>query len=140
MAKPAAMPMTLASVMPSIYQRSGISFFMSPSSPGLRSEPMNSTRLSRLARSWTMLRQVWRMPLLQGGVELGHHVVGDLRLVVPVGIVLGERDALALDGMADDGARPVGGERQALEHLAQRLDVVAVDVDGGEIEGAPFVE
>ena len=58
------------------------------------------------------------MRSLQRGIELGHHVVGDLRFVVPVGIVLGEGDALALDRVADDrrsaGRRASGSRRNTL--------------------------
>ena len=40
--------------------------------------------------------------------------------MMPVGIVLGKGDALAFDGVADDGGRPVRRERQAAEYFARR--------------------
>src|SRR3954452_12815523 len=59
---------------------------------------------------------------------------------MPVGIVFGKGDALAFDGVADDGGWAVRSERQASEHIAQRIDVVPIDIDGGEIERLPLVE
>lgn len=50
-ARPAAMPTTLASLMPSMKKRSGISVLNFWSVPAPRSEPMNTTRGSFLASS-----------------------------------------------------------------------------------------
>ena len=59
--------------------------------------------------------------------------------MVPVGVVLGEGEALALDRMTDDSGRPVGVERHAAQHPAQRRDVMAVDLGDRKAEGAPLV-
>ena len=58
---------------------------------------------------------------------------------MPVGVVLGKSDALALHRVANDGGRPVLRDRQIAEHAAQRLDVMAIDFHGRKIEGAPLV-
>src|SRR5438105_3876279 len=59
---------------------------------------------------------------------------------MPVGIVLGEGKALALDGVTDDRRRPLLVEGKAPECGAQLGDVMPVDFRGGEAERAPFVE
>ena len=77
--------------------------------------------------------------LFQGRVETVDHVLADLRFVVPVGVVFGESDAFALYRVTDHGARTVGRQRQSAKHLAQSLDIVTVDVDGGKIKCPPLV-
>ena len=56
--------------------------------------------------------------------------------MVPVGIALGEGEALALHRVADNQRRPLGIERRTAEQFAQRLDVVAVDLGDGKAKGA----
>src|SRR5581483_46262 len=58
----------------------------------------------------------------------------------PLRIILGEGNALALHGVADDRARLLSVERQAAEHGLQRGDVVAVDIDRRKAKGLPLVD
>ena len=59
---------------------------------------------------------------------------------MPIRIVLGEREALALDGVADDRRRRCRVERQPCARaLRSAVDIVAVDLGDGEAEAAPFV-
>ena len=57
--------------------------------------------------------------------------------MVPLDAILDERDAAPFVRSGDDAGRPAGLDRQALEDLDQRLDVVAIDLDDGPAERAP---
>ena len=128
------MPIRFCSVMPSMYQRSGMSRFMSASSPGLRSEPINTHPLVALGQIVNHVETGLTHDLFQRAIEFGNELLVDLGLVVPVGVVLGKSDALALHRVADDGGRPVLREWQTAEHAAQRFDVVAVDFDRAKLK------
>src|SRR6266702_927031 len=105
---PAAMPTTFCSATPSMNQRSGISRRISLSRPGLRSDPMKTTRGSCFAHA-----------LLQGSVHVGDGLARKLRLVMPGRIVFGERNAFALHRVADDCGRTIAIERYASESLPE---------------------
>src|SRR5262245_4965937 len=95
---------------PSMYQRSGISRFISARRPGLRSEPINMTRGSRLAKSWILFRQVLRNGLLQRCVHLRHELRLDLCLMMPLRIILGEVNSFTLHRMTNNDAWSIAGE------------------------------
>src|SRR5262245_23052668 len=140
MAMPAPIPMTPASVMPSMKARPGISSFMRLVRSGLRSEPIYVIRGSRCARLKTISTQAGRISHApQRFLHLLDHVGLEARLVMPFRVVLGEVDALALHRMADHRGRTTGQERRALEHVAQRIYVVPVDLGGRESEALPLV-
>lgn len=59
---------------------------------------------------------------------------------MPSGVVLGNRNTLALDSMADHGARPIAGcDYGVAEHFAQILNIVAVTFVHLESEALPLV-
>src|SRR5262249_11385959 len=62
------------------------------------------------------------------------------RLAVPLGVVLHERDALALDGVGDDERRAARPGLRLIERLADLIDVVAVDLDHRPAECLPLLD
>ena len=65
---------------------------------------------------------------------------GNLGFVMPGRIPFGKWNALALYRMANYRSRPIRLDRHRGQRFAQRLNVVAIDLHRGEIEGAPFVD
>src|SRR6185437_1863274 len=70
------------------------------------------------------------------GVEL---FVGQLVLVVPIGVGFGGRQPLALHGVADECGGLSADERHFPKRVAQRSDVVAVQLLDGKAKTAPLV-
>src|SRR3989449_10728577 len=60
-------------------------------------------------------------------------------LAVPLGVVLHERDALALDGMGDDERRAVGVGLALMWRLSELIAVVTVDLDHRPAERLPLL-
>src|SRR6185437_882112 len=86
-----------------------------------------------------VLRMACRSEIADGdadGVELA---VGQLVLVMPIGIGFCGGQTLALDGVADDRRRPARGEGNPVQGLAERADVMAVQLLDRKAEAAPFV-
>src|SRR5882672_9605563 len=102
---------------------------------------MNTTRSSRRASAWTISRLRLRMiSASQGAADRQQVLLREIRLVMPRRIVLGHRDALALDGMAYDRARPIAGCRRCVsEDVLQLLHVVAVALKHLKAKARPLV-
>src|SRR5882757_58926 len=106
---------------------------------------MNTTRSSRRASAWTISRLRLRMIQLPDSVskraaDRQQVLLREIRLVMPARIVLGYRNALALDRMADDGARSITRRcRRLTENLPQLVYVVAVALGNAKAEARPLV-
>src|SRR5262249_61790187 len=62
------------------------------------------------------------------------------RFAVPFGVVLHERNALALHGVGDDERRAGRVDLRLIERLADLIDVVPVDFDPRPAERLPFLD
>src|SRR6185437_2158990 len=60
--------------------------------------------------------------------------------MMPFGFPFSERQAFSLHSVTNNCGWLTAIERQTLEQTAQRIDIVAVNIDGGKIKRAPFVE
>src|ERR1700737_3301656 len=114
------MPTTFCSAIPSMNQRSGISCFISSSRPGLRSDPINTTRGSFFASLCTQSRQALRMFYSKASYILA--------------IVFREGNSFALYRVTDDRGRAIVINRKALENLLQLAHVMPIDFQGCEPE------
>src|SRR5215472_7159059 len=67
------------------------------------------------------------------------HVVAHGSAIVPEEFVLHIADALALNRVRDDAARPAGFEWHLRDGLLHSAHIVAIEFANGPAEGAPFV-
>src|ERR1051326_3046513 len=86
-----------------------------------------------------VLRMGCRSEIADGDADGVEFAVGQLVLVMPIGVGFCSRQTLALDGVTDDRGRPAGGEGDLPQRAAQRLDIMAVQLLDGEAEASPFV-
>src|ERR1700730_795692 len=102
---------------------------------------MNTTRSSRRASAWTISRLRLRMiSASERAADRQQVLLREIRLVMPARIVLRHRNALALDRVADDGARSITRRcRRLTEKLPQLVDVVAVALGNAKAEARPLV-
>src|SRR5947208_16627729 len=70
--------------------------------------------------------------------DRAYRLGGLRRLAVPLGVVLHERDALALDGVGHDERRRPPGRLRLIERLVDLVRVVAVDLENGPPERLPL--
>src|SRR5438093_13683629 len=115
-ASPAAMPVSAASLTPSMKKRPGRSRLNWSKVPIPRSEPMKTMRSSDRASSYTTSRQVLRIGALELRREARQLGFARIVLVMPMHVVLDEAHTLAFDRVTDDRRRLAGTERHAPQH------------------------